>query len=69
MQAALLSMAGSYSNWCSFTMLASYLIIMMTTIMMILILSQVVGIIPVVKGNKLVSNEAKIRRTVSTKFN
>ena len=59
-------MAGSYSNWCSFTMLASYLIIMM---MMMMILSQVVGMIPVVKGNKLVSNEAKIRRTVSTKFN
>ena len=41
----------------------------MMTIMMMMILSQVVGMIPVVKGNKLVSNEAKIRRTVSTKFN
>ena len=43
--------------------------IMMMTIMMMMILSQVVGMIPVVKGNELVSNEAKIRRTVSTKFN
>ena len=42
---------------------------MMTIMMMIVILSQVVGMIPVVKGNELVSNEAKIRRTVSTKFN
>ena len=62
-------MAGSYSNWCSFTMLASYLIIMMMTIMMMMILSQVAGMIPVVKGDELVSNEAKISRTVSTKFN
>ena len=37
--------------------------------MMMMILSQVVGMIPVVKGDELVSNEAKIRRTVSTKFN
>ena len=42
---------------------------MMMTIMMMMILSQVVGMIPVVKGDELVSNEAKIRRTVSTKFN
>ena len=42
---------------------------MMTIMMMMMILSQVVGMIPVVKGDELVSNEAKISRTVSTKFN
>ena len=34
-----------------------------------MILSQVVGMIPVVKGDKLVGYEAKISGTVSTKFN
>ena len=37
--------------------------------MMMMNLSQVVGMLPVVKGDELVSNEAKISRTVSTKFN
>ena len=42
---------------------------MMMKIIMMMILSQVVGMIPVVKGDELVSNEAKIGCTVSTKFN